>query len=358
MAEKLSETGKNADSGKDGNLLGRCATSYDVAQLAGVSQSAVSRFFSPGSSLAPHTRAKIRKAVDELGYYPNAMASGLITRRSKLVAVLISNLTNLYYPELLVEITTQLSKQGIRVLLFALQGEADEETLEQIWPYRVDGAIVAVGLTRAQLDAFGRHGVPVVLYNRNPEGADVSSVGCDSVGGTRQLVDQLIDAGHRCFAFISGPEDSHVGHDRIEGTLQRLRELDLEPVTVRGNFDYASGWDGMRDLQGRGGPQIDALICANDLMAIGAIDYARSELDLRIPEDLSVVGFDGISPAAWANYRLATMRQPVPRMAAAAVSMILERIGAPALPPETRKFAATFVPGNSARLLGLREAAS
>jgi DNA-binding LacI/PurR family transcriptional regulator len=102
---------------------GERPTSYDVAQRAGVSQSAVSRCFRPGSSISPKTRARVVAAAADLGYFPNAMASGLITRRTNLVAVLISNLTNLYYPEVLAEITRRLSERGIRVLLFTLQAE-------------------------------------------------------------------------------------------------------------------------------------------------------------------------------------------------------------------------------------------
>ena len=119
-------------------------TSYDVAQRAGVSQSAVSRCFRPGSSISPKTRARVLAAAHELGYHPNAMASGLITKRSNLVAVMISNLTNLYYPEVLAEITRRLSDHGISVLLVALQAESEADAkLDQVWRYRVDGAIIA-----------------------------------------------------------------------------------------------------------------------------------------------------------------------------------------------------------------------
>src|SRR5688500_19117468 len=120
----------------------RRPTSYDVARLAGVSQSAVSRCFRPGNSLSAEKRKVILKAAAKLGYEPNAFASGLITKRSNLVAVLISNLTNLYYPQVLAELTQRLDAQGIRVLLFALQNEGDAgNMLAQIWRYRVDGAI-------------------------------------------------------------------------------------------------------------------------------------------------------------------------------------------------------------------------
>jgi DNA-binding LacI/PurR family transcriptional regulator len=326
-------------------------TSYDVAARAGVSQSAVSRTFRPGSSVAPATKARVLAAARDLGYYPNAIASGLITKRSNLVAVLISNLTNLYYPEVLAEITRRLSDRGIRVLLFTLQSESDVDAmLDQVWRYRVDGAIVAARLSAAQLRDFSRHHVPVVLYNRFGEGEPVASVCCDSASGERQLVDGLVAAGHRCFGIVSGPDDSFVSQERVRAARTRLAEHGYDALVAPGAFDYASGAAGLRRLMEESGGRLDALICANDLMALGAIDAARAEFDRAVPDALSVVGFDGVSPATWQSYRLSTIRQPVRRMAEAAVGMLIERIEQPSLPPEMRTFAGSLIEGMSARL--------
>lgn len=325
-------------------------TSYDVARLAGVSQSAVSRCFRPGSSISPDKRKAIEKAATKLGYQPNAIASGLITKRSNLVAVLISNLTNLYYPEVLAELTHRLTGEGVRVLLFALQSESDvDAALDQVWRYRVDGAISAARLSAAQLRAFERHRVPVVLYNRFGEGEPVPSVCCDSIGGERLLVDRLVKGGHRSFGIIAGPDDSFVGNQRVEGAALRLAEHGLTPRIVAGAFDHDSGAAGLRELMA-GETRPEAVICANDLMAIGAIDAARHEFGLSLPKDLSVVGFDGVGPAAWPSYQVTTIRQPVRRMTEAAVTMLLERVEDPSLPHEVRSFAGNLIQGNSARL--------
>ena len=329
----------------------RRPTSYDVARLAGVSQSAVSRCFRPGNSLSDEKRKVILKAAAKLGYEPNVFASSLITKRSNLVAVLISNLTNLYYPQVLAELTQRLDAQGIRVLLFALQNEGDAgEVLSQIWRYRVDGAIAAARLTPEQLALFERHHVPVVLYNRYAENDAVPSVFCDSVGGERLLVDRLVEAGHKRFAIVAGPSDSYVGNQRVDGALQRLAHHGFEAEVFPGRFDHESGADALRAAMAMK-KRPDALICANDLMAIGAIDTARDEFGLSIPEDLSIVGFDGVGPATWPSYRLTTIRQPVRRMTQAAVSMLLERIANPELPPEVRNFSGALIEGRSARLM-------
>lgn len=337
--------------GGGGKTVQRGATSYDVAKHAGVSQSAVSRCFKQGASVAPRTREKILAAARALNYYPNAIAQGLITKRSNLVAIIISNLTNLYYPEVLAELTQQLSAQGIRVLLFALAAESDvDEVLDQVWRYRADGAIVAARLHPEQLAAFADRGVPLVLYNRIGDGIPVASVCCNSVSGEHALVDALVEAEHHVFGIISGPADSYVGEERVEAAQRRLQQLGRDCRIVRGNFDYSSGDTGLKELMRLTDRRLDALICANDLMAIGAIDSARINFGIEVPGNLSVVGFDGVGPATWLAYQVTTVRQPVRRMTEAAVAMLLERIERPELSPEQRLFAGELLPGNSARL--------
>jgi DNA-binding LacI/PurR family transcriptional regulator len=329
----------------------RRATSYDVARQAGVSQSAVSRCFKNGASISAKTREKVMAAAQALNYYPNAIARGLITQRSNLVAVIISNLTNLYYPEVLAELTQRLSDNGIRVLLFTIAAESDvDEMLDQVWQYRVDGAIVAARLDASQLAAFADRGVPVVLYNRVVEGVAVASIRCDSMGGVTALMDGLLISDHKRFGIISGPNDNYVSTERVNAAVLRLNMARLDYIRVEGQFDYESGEAGLKEIMRQSRGQVDAIVCANDLMAVGAIDCARAHYGLNVPGDLSIVGFDGVGPATWLAYQVTTIRQPVRRMTQAAVSMILERINDPETTPEQRVFAGEMLPGNSARL--------
>jgi DNA-binding LacI/PurR family transcriptional regulator len=296
-------------------------------------------------------RARIEKAAEELGYQPNALAQGLISRRTNLVAVMISNLTNLYYPEVLANLTHLLSEQGVRVLLFALDSESDVDlVLDQLWRHRVDGAIVAARLSDNQVRLFSQKGVALVLYNRVSGSEPAASICCDSTGGETILVDQLISAGHRKFAIIAGPEDSFVGEERLIAARNRIAKAGLpEPSVEHGLFSYESGMAAFRALM-RNAPGFDALVAVNDVMAIGAMDCAREEFGLAIPQNLSVVGFDGVDPAKWLSYRLTTVRQPVRRMTEAAVAALIERIESPALSAERRFFAGELVRGGSARL--------
>lgn len=327
-------------------------TSYDVAKRAGVSQSAVSRCFKPGASVSDATRARVMKAAKALDYTPNAIARSLITRRSNLVAVLISNLTNLYYPEVLSELSQQFVERGMRVLLFTLPHEADvDKVIAQVWQYQVDGVVAAARLSATQVAEFERRHMPFVLFNRSLQDRAVNAIVCDQIAGARQVVSQLAAAGHRQFAIIGGPDDSVVGQERAKGARDRLAELGLpKPIVVPGNYDYESGARGMSAIIEKFGRAPDAVICANDVMAIGCVDAARHKFKLDVPNALSVVGFDGVEPSTWLSYNLTTLRQPVKKMAEAAAELLNTLIGNPIASPEKRVFSAQFIEGGTARL--------
>ena len=196
-----------------------------------------------------------------------------------------------------------------------------------------------------------RRGIPLVFYNRTLKDRRVNAVCCDQAEGERWLVNRLVEAGHESFGLISGPEDSSVSMERTQGAVERLHELDVKSVTVvPGDYSYESGASGLLELKNKLGKLPDAVVCANDVMAIGCMDAARYRLGVKVPDDLSVVGFDGVGPAQWQSYDLTTVRQPVRRMTEAAVSMILERVEQPDLPSEKRTFSGILVEGGSARI--------
>ncbi len=292
------------------------ATSYDVAELAGVSQSAVSRVFQDGASASKDMRDRVLSAANKLGYRPNAIARGLITQRSNMVAVIITRQTNLYYPEVLVQLTQRFSEHGIRVLLFTLEHERDTDSvLDQVLQYQVDGVVTAAILSSEQMDTIENAGIPVIFYNRTLPERLVNSVRCDQEEGERWLVNELVKSGHKRFAIVSGPSDSAVSMERTQGALQKLRELNVDDVMiVSGDYSYASGRAAFAEIVERMEGLPDAVVVANDVMAIGCIDEARETNNLRVPEDISIVGFDGVGPAHYAAYSLTTVRQPVGRM--------------------------------------------
>lgn len=333
----------------------RRVTSYDVAMLAGVSQSAVSRCFKPGASVSKATYARVMKAAQGLDYIPNAAARSLITRRSNLVAVIISDMANLYYPEALSELSQQLNRLGKRVLLFTPPHEANlDALLADVCQYQVDGVIAAVSLSAEQVAEFGRRAMPLVLFNRHVAGQAAHGVGCDQAEAARVLISRLAEAGHRQFALIAGPDDAQVARERIRAACARIAELGLPaPVVVKGDYDYASGGRGLREMIVRLGQPPDVVVCANDVMAIGCLDTARRELGIAVPAQMSVAGFDAVEPSTWLSYNLTTLRQPVRQMAAAAADMLsglIDGSGMDGVTPRQRLFSAQLLEGATARL--------
>lgn len=324
-------------------------TSYDVARVAGVSQSAVSRAFRPGLSVSDKTRDKVMKAAKKLDYRPNAIARMLITQRSSMIAVIISSISNLIYPELLSRITDNLAARGNKCLLFTLDSADQlENLLEQLWTYQVDGVIaLAAHFDHEDIEQFEAHDIPVVLYNRQAPDHPVNTVNVDHAQGVRQLVDLLVAAGNQRFLVLSGPTHSDVANDRREIALNQLHNHGFSDVPVLyGDYSYESGRQCFSDwMEEHSAPE--AVICSNDTMAIGCIDEARVRFKLDVPAQLSVTGFDGILAAFWSGYELTTVRQPVNQMAKAAVDILMERIENPSAQPEKRVLAGTLIKGKT-----------
>ncbi len=307
-------------------------TSFDVARLAQVSQSAVSRSFTPGASVSEITRRKVLDAARKLGYRPNAHARSLITKRSRIIGLVLSQLENLFYPAALQQLAERLQRDGYHVLLFVNRNaDADADDLVgEILQYHVDGIVLAAAtlsssLARQCADAS----IPVVLFNRVMAEAGtraahtVSSVRSDNVGGGRAVAHFLADGGHRRIAFIAGNEEASTNLERERGFREGLAERDLR-IFARGvgNYDFAQAQLATRELFAAGLERPDAVFVASDHMAFAVMDTLRFELGLRVPDDVSVVGFDDVPQAQWHSYRLTTVRQPIGPMIEATVSLL------------------------------------
>ncbi|MEM6554625.1 MAG: LacI family DNA-binding transcriptional regulator [Pseudomonadota bacterium] len=329
-------------------IKGRRATSYDVARLAGVSQSAVSRCFKPGSSISGKMRERVMKAAKELEYQPNAIARGLITQRSNLVAVLVSGRLNLYYPEALFKITEELSAAGLRALLFTVENEEDAEAvIEQAWQFQVDGVISASHMSQEQYQLLEKRKIPVVFFNRYFADHPNTVVYCDPTEQVEELAEKVAELGHERAALINGPMDNMVSRERMKMSKSALAKSGLKVVAeVQGDFSYESGAAGLQELQ-QAAEQPSVIICINDMMAMGCVDEARSVLGLNVPEDLSIISFDGIGMSQFSSYELTTIRQPIGRMSEAAVRMITERVERPDQSHEKRVFEGAVIQGGS-----------
>ena len=268
---------------------GRPATAYDVARLAGVSQSAVSRAFTPKASISEGTRAKIVEAATALNYRPNVIARSLITRRSRTIGLVAAYLQNHFYPDVLEVMSARLKERGYRILLFTadLNHPADP-LLDEIIGYRVDGIILAsITLSSRLAEECRAAGIPVLLFNRTAATAGISSVTGENLRGGRLIARFLAAGGHRRVAFMAGIENSSTSRDREGGFRAGLTECSL-PLHRRvvGHYRFDCAAEATRALLSDPEPP-DALFCANDHMALAAIEVARYELGLRVPEELS-----------------------------------------------------------------------
>lgn len=214
--------------------------------------------------------------------------------------------------------------------------------------YQVDGVIALTAHFEADsVTQFTKHNIPVVLYNRELPEHSVNSVCCNHEQGVKMLVDILIENQHQQFLIMAGPKDSDVARARLSGARNALLSHGFTDTSVvYGDYSYDSARESLQTYASSH-PLPTAIICANDTMAIGAIDEIRENHQLRVPEDISVVGFDGISAAHWYNYQLTTVSQPTYFMTKAAVETLVNLIDNPDIPPETRYWPGELITGNS-----------
>ena len=316
----------------------RRLTSEDVARAAGVSASAVSRAFTPGASVAPGTRAAILRAARELGYRPNVMARAVATRRSNVVGLILFSETNRHYPEVLLALSRAFSALGMRVMLFPIEEDGEiGGVVDHVLSYQLDGVIAAAAIPREHRVQFERAHVPLLFYNRSEE--DVPSVSCDHRASGVLIARHVLAGGHRRFALIRVQPDSYVGAERMRGVEEELARSSAEVVAdFTGDFDYEHGLAAVRDWYARGLTDFSAVIAANDVMAIGAKDALIIDYGRHVPDDMVVAGFDGIEAGRWLSHAIASVGQPIDRMAQAAAEMMAERIGSAATSAEHRLF--------------------
>jgi DNA-binding LacI/PurR family transcriptional regulator len=309
------------------------ATAQDVARIANVSQSAVSRAFTPGASVAPATRERILAAAQEIGYQPDMIARSLMRGRSNIVGVGVGNLVNPFLSATLDLLTIKLAEVGLRLLLFPTD-DASVATVpaREVLQYRLDALVLlATALSPELAQHCARARVPVVLYNRQaPEGAAESSVSGDNDMGGRSVAAFLCAGQHRRFAFMPGIDASLASRQRGAAFAAYLAEQGRDaPIVEPGMFTHEGASAAMRRLLLRA-ERPDAIFCANDLMAIAAIDVARAEFGLTVGRDVSVVGFDDIAMARWPSFALTTYGQSTARLVEETVATIQAvRAGSP-----------------------------
>lgn len=333
-------------------------TSYDVARHAGVSQAVVSRAFQAEASIADATRARVLASAQTLGYQPNAIARSLITKRSGLAGVLLTEATQTDTPDVLFLLSRALLTQGLQPLLFPCTKETEGgAALDKAMSFGVDAIVSCITLTSHDLLRADSRQKPVVLFNRHCDNSKTLTVACDHANAARSLAARLVAAGNTRFAVVTGPSDAPVSILRTNSFVERLKELGIKNIQIyEGDYHYESGQAAAMKLLGHRNlintnKRPEVVFCVNDAMALGLMDTARFELMIRIPSDVSVVGFDDIPAGQRPVYLLSTVRQPLQEMATVASLLLRQSLDEVLVATPQRVLPGVLIERGSAHLL-------
>ena len=311
-------------------------TSAEVAIRAGVSRSAVSRVFTPGASASENMAKKVRIAAKELGYRPNVLARAMVSGQSRIIGLVVAYLNNQFYPEILEQLSNSLRQHGYHVLIFMTSRTEGciDTVVDEILDYQVEGIVAASVALSSDLSARCiAAGVPMVLFNRTQDDEAMSAVTTNNFGGGKKVAEFLLAAGHRKIGYIAGWEGASTQRDREAGFTKTLNSAGIALYAREiGNFVMEEAKAATLRMFANHPPE--AIFVANDHMAIAVMDTLRNDLKLRIPQDVSVVGFDDAPAASWPAYNLTTVRQPADQMVTETIKILLSKIENPDEAPQ------------------------
>lgn len=315
-------------------------TLKDVAELAGVSRSAVSRTFTEGASVSEKTRQKVERAAQKLGYRPNALASSLTTGRTKLIGLISNNFHNPIFLEVFDLFTRALQERGLRPLIVNLSDEAGpDKSVEMLRQYSVDAAIVASStLPPSFAKAFQDAGIPVVhTFGRSNTYTDVHVVSIDNVECGRMAARELLARGYKKLSYIGGPADATSARDRYSGFMSELtRHANIEvSYSFAGAYSFDAGRAAM--LRSLSGAHAEAYFCADDILSIGALSALKDHG--KVPGvDVGIIGLNDMDMSRWESIDLTTIHQPIGPIVKASVELVTEMLAEPGRHPEARIF--------------------
>lgn len=306
-------------------------TVKDVARDAGVSVGTVSRVLAKNETVNPAIRQRVEAVIERLGYRPSSLGRNLRLNKSDIIGLVIPDITNPYFAELAKHLETLASAAGYSVLLANTHDDPKAECKQvQSLLGHVPAGIVIAPVSGSLVGGILPDGLVSVTIDRPLTGHSLVAV--DNFEGGRLAASHLLELGHRRIGYISGPSTTDVSIQRLNGFRYQIQEVlsnrsqgAVELTVLEGNFDYKSGEAlGRRLLNGDADVRPTAIATANDQQAIGLLRASR-DLGIRVPEDLSIVGFDDIPLASLVLPRLTTVRQPIEEIAEIAIRAVLGR---------------------------------
>lgn len=306
-------------------------TSHQVARLAGVSQPTVSRALRDSAKVSEETKRRVREAAVVLGYVPSATGRALSLGRSYRVGLLLTDLENQFYPHVIASMHEALEELGYQLILVTESSDAGP-VADRIAANGLDGVLLATTESDSVLPVRLRdRGIPFVYFNRTAAAIEADSVTVNPEPGSKALVAELVRLGHREVAAIFGPPNTSTGESRETCLRELLSGVGITiPArwSLHGPFDYASGHSGASTLLTRA-RRPSVIVCANDVVALGALN-AAAEMGISVPDEVSVVGFDDLPTSSWPLIQLATVAYDLDQLSREAGRLLVERLEGPA----------------------------
>lgn len=299
-------------------------TVKDLARDLGMSVSTVSRAFYPEAVIADNTRKKVLKRAEELGFRRNPFAQSLITKKTKIVGMVVSDLSNPFYPEIMMTITKLLQEAGMNVMLaVAEKSEKTDESVELLLSYQPDVIIiVATNLASHARQKCEDAGAPCIFFNRLSSDGKGFGVTCDNELGGHFAADYLIDLGRQKLAYVSALSTASTNVERSKGFIERAVSRGVaSPIVIEaGKFSYEAGYKAGVEFSERK-LNVTGIFCASDIVAMGFVEGVKQSHIFSVPDDISVVGFDNIEMSGWPSHNLTTISQPIESMMQATIQL-------------------------------------
>lgn len=308
----------------------RVITSIDVARLAGVSQSAVSRAFSSTASIAHATREKVFAAANTLNYKPNRIPSIMLTGRSGMIGIIVGGLRNPLYGSALEQLSAGIREAGFQVLLVQVMDTVTlDMALDTLAGYRVDALITALAIgSQDTAAALSMLSIPVICFNSALIGPGISSVRSSNFDSGRRVASLMMELGVERPFWLSGPVVNAASRARRAGFLEGCARQGLSVTELQGDDHYDSAFAAV-SASLAAGERPDGLFCSNDLMGCGALDALRDTGTLTCPRDVVVIGYDNIPQAAWHAYQLTSFDQRPDALVATSLDILARALAAP-----------------------------
>nr|WP_294495473.1 LacI family DNA-binding transcriptional regulator [uncultured Mediterraneibacter sp.] len=305
------------------------ATMKDIAKCTGLGLATISSYLN-GGNVREKNRVKIEEAIRELHFEVNEVARGLKTNRTKTIGIILPELNNIFFAEIITGAEDILRSHGYATMICDCRSDAEREreAVDFLYHRRVDGLIVMpTGASDSVFQKFIRAGKPIVMIDRKMKGISCDCILVDNQGAAEDAVNRLIRSGHKKIGMIAGPDDVYTARERQRGyqkAIQNNKIISNDSLIARGNYTIAGGAAAMRKLR-EANPDMTAVFISNYEMMVGAM-MEINDLNIRVPDELSVIGFDNVDFAKASVPKLSIVTQPTARIAQEAADTLIKRL--------------------------------